>query len=102
MVKLRGINVFPQAIGGMVADRREFNGEFICKVQRDNAGRDEMTVTFEVKGGGNDNLAQEYQDILRRKAGVAVAVSFAEPGSLAELTGVETRQKPIRLIDERF
>ena len=101
MVKLRGINVFPQAIGGMLAERREFNGEFICKVQRDDAGRDEMTVTFEVSGGGNNDLAQEYQEILRRKAGVAVAVSFAEPGGLSELTGVETRQKPLRLIDER-
>ena len=102
MVKLRGINIFPQAIGAMLGERREFNGEFICRVRRDAAGRDEMTVTFEITIGGNEALAGTYQEILRRKTGVAVGVAFAEPGALAELTGIETRQKPQRLIDERF
>ncbi|MDA1098383.1 MAG: phenylacetate--CoA ligase family protein [Proteobacteria bacterium] len=103
MVKLRGINVFPQAIGAMVSERPEFNGEFICRVQRDAEGRDEMTVTFEVTGGGgSEALAGAYHEILRQKTGVAVAVAFAEPGALAELTGIESRQKPQRLIDERF
>ncbi|MDP6872910.1 MAG: phenylacetate--CoA ligase family protein [Alphaproteobacteria bacterium] len=102
MVKLRGINVFPQAIGAMLAERPEFNGEFICQVSRDAEGRDEMTVRVEISGQGGGDLADIYRDILRRKAGVAVAVAFAEPGALAELTGIESRQKPLRLIDERF
>jgi phenylacetate-CoA ligase len=103
MVKLRGINVFPQAIGAMLAERREFNGEFICRVQRDDQGRDEMTVTFEISDGSSGPaLIVTYQEILRQKTGVAVAVAFAKPGALAELTGIETRQKPQRLIDERF
>ncbi|MDP7548135.1 MAG: phenylacetate--CoA ligase family protein [Alphaproteobacteria bacterium] len=103
MVKLRGINIFPQAIGAMLSERREFNGEFICHVRRDRQGRDEMTVTFEIVAGGGDKaLAETYREILRRKTGVAIAVAFAEPGALAELTGIESRQKPQRLIDERF
>ncbi len=103
MVKLRGINVFPQAIGAMLAERREFNGEFICRVQRDGQGRDEMTATFEISdGSGGPALIDTYQEILRQKTGVAVAVAFAKPGALADLTGIETRQKPQRLIDERF
>jgi len=103
MVKLRGINVFPQAIGAMLSERREFNGEFICRVRRDGEGRDEMTVTFELSNAsGTEALAEAYQEILRRKTGVAIGVAFARPGDLAELTGIETRQKPQRLIDERF
>ena len=102
MVKLRGINVFPQAIGAMLAERKEFNGEFICRVMRDGEGRDEMTVSVEITGGGGNELAGAYEAILRRKAGVGVTVAFAQPGALADLTGIESRQKPLRLIDERF
>tara|TARA_B100000959_G_scaffold76481_1_gene81216 strand:+ start:646 stop:2040 length:1395 start_codon:yes stop_codon:yes gene_type:complete len=102
MVKLRGINVFPQAIGAMLAERGEFNGEFICRVTRDGEGRDEMTISVEITSGGGVELANAYQDILRRKAGVAATIAFARPGALADLTGIETRQKPLRLIDERF
>ena len=101
MVKLRGINIFPQAIGGMLAERPEFTGEFICRARRDASGRDEMTVTVEVRERG-DNLKQIYRDILRRKIGIAVDVVFTEPDALAGQTGIETRQKPVRLLDERF
>ena len=101
MVKLRGINVFPQAIGAMLAGRAEFTGEFICEVVRDGAGRDEMTVRVEVLEQDAD-LPDIYREILRQKIGVAVNVALAEPGALAELTGIEARQKPLRLIDKRF
>ena len=103
MIKLRGINFFPQAIGGMLAERPEFSGEFICRATRDDSGRDEMTVTVEVHGRRDDeDLNRAYADLLRRKIGVAVDVAFTAPGALAQLTGIESRQKPIRLLDERF
>ena len=103
MVKLRGINVFPEAIGAMLSERAEFTGEFICRVRRDKNGRDEMTVTVEISGAeGGEALAGIYREVLRRKIGVSVQVAFAEPGALATLTGIERRQKPQRLIDERF
>ena len=103
MIKLRGINFFPQSISGMLAERPEFTGEFICRARRLANGRDEMTVTVEVRSGLEDaELKKLYHDLLRRKIGVEVAVEFAALGVLAELTGIETRQKPIRLLDERF
>ena len=86
----------------MLAERSEFTGEFICRVTRDQAGRDEMTVTAEIDGDGTDELSQISAEILRRKAGVGISVAFAKPGALAELTGIESRQKPQRLIDDRF
>jgi phenylacetate-CoA ligase len=33
---------------------------------------------------------------------VEVQVDLVTPGTLAPLTGTETRQKPVRLIDQRF
>jgi phenylacetate-CoA ligase len=101
MVKLRGINVFPQGIGAMLAERGEFTGEFICHVKRDPSGRDDMTVTVEVRGDA-DGLADIYRDLLHQKLGITVQVTFATPGALAAQTGLESRQKPIRLIDDRF
>ena len=101
MVKLRGINVFPQGIGAMLADQPEFAGEYICHVRRDHNGRDEMTVTIEVSDS-SANLGDTFRHILREKIGVAVDVMLTDPGILASQTGIESRQKPIRLIDERF
>jgi len=40
--------------------------------------------------------------VLRAKLGVDIAILQVSPGALAERTGIETRQKPIRLVDERF
>ena len=39
--------------------------------------------------------------LLKRGLGVEVLVELAAPGATAPATQVETRQKPIRLIDER-
>ena len=69
---------------------------------RDAKGRDDLTVTVEVRTADHESLQDAYAEILRRKIGVAVDVSFAAPGALSEQTQIESRQKPIRLLDERF
>lgn len=101
MVKLRGINVFPTGIGALLsAERPEFTGEYICEVVRADS-RDEMRVRAEIRSEATDALRQEYESLLRARLGVEVKVAFERPGALAELTGIETRQKPIRLLDKR-
>jgi phenylacetate-CoA ligase len=99
MVKLRGINVFPHAVGPILQERAEFNGQFLCKVTRDTSGRDDMLVLCEVTGPAD---VDAYKHILKARMGVEVDVQFVTPGALAPLTQVEQRQKPIRLVDERF
>jgi phenylacetate-CoA ligase len=47
-------------------------------------------------------LASAFADLLRARLGVDVDIVLEVPGALAPLTGIETRQKPIRLIDRRF
>ncbi|MFT5174313.1 MAG: phenylacetate-CoA ligase, partial [Gammaproteobacteria bacterium] len=46
-------------------------------------------------------LQLAMQDSLKARLGVAIKVQLVAPGATAPLTGIEARQKPIRLIDER-
>lgn len=101
MVKLRGINLFPTGIGALLVEHRpDATGEFLCRVRRD-GGRDEMLVELEVRGDTTDAARTACETLLRTRLGVEIGVAFVAPGSLAPLTQVEQRQKPIRLLDER-
>ena len=102
MVKVRGINVFPQALAPILEERADFTGEFLCTAERDAAGRDELIVAIETRGGRAEADALPYRELLKRKLGVEVRVDLVAPQALAALTGIESRQKPIRLIDKRF
>lgn len=99
MVKLRGINIYPTGIGALLTEQHpELNGEYICRVVR-TEGRDEMTVLAESTAPAA--ATSSYEQLLRAKLGVEIKVELAAPGALASLTQIETRQKPIRLLDER-
>lgn len=98
MVKLRGINVFPHAIGALIENRPDLTGEYVCHLTRDAGGREDMRVTLETRGGSD---AGELGAMLRKGLGVEVVIALVGPGETAAVTQVEVRQKPIRLIDER-
>ncbi len=103
MVKIRGINVFPQAMAPVLEEHPSFAGEFICVASRDDAGRDDLAVHVETRGAVDDaQLAAEFGALLRQRLGVEMSIVLAAPGALAALTGIEVRQKPVRLIDKRF
>jgi len=98
MVKLRGINVFPHAIGAIIENRPDLTGEYVCHLRRDATGRDGMVVTLESKGGSD---AAELSETLKRGLGVEVDIVLSGPGGTAAATEIDKRQKPLRLIDER-
>ncbi len=102
MVKIRGINIFPQGVGPMLDEHPAFAGEFVCRAVRDAAGRDSFTVVAEAHRPEEPGVAQAFGEILKRKIGIEVGVELAARGATAALTQIEVRQKPIRLIDERF
>jgi phenylacetate-CoA ligase len=102
MVKVRGINIFPQAIGPMLDEAPEFLKEFVCKTRRDAVGRDTFVVVAEATVPGDPALAARFGEILKRKIGIEVAVELVGRSETAALTQIDVRQKPIRLIDERF
>ena len=101
MVKLRGINVYPHAIGAHLADRAALAGEYVCRLVR-REGRATLTVVAEVRPGveRTPDLAREVARHLRARLGVSVEVELVGAGETAPLTCIESRQKPVRLIDD--
>jgi phenylacetate-CoA ligase len=97
MVKLRGINLFPHAIASLIENRSDLTGEYVCHLTR-TEGRDEMLVTIESRGGTDPSALAA---LLRQGLGVEVGVALCAPGGTAAATQIDSRQKPIRLIDER-
>jgi phenylacetate-CoA ligase len=88
----------------MLEERTEFLGEFICKAVRDANGRDDMIVLAEVSTAAPERAAllDDYRALLKRKIGIEVLVELVGEGELTPLTQVDVRQKPIRLLDQRF
>ncbi|MEM9047937.1 MAG: phenylacetate--CoA ligase family protein [Pseudomonadota bacterium] len=100
MVKLRGINIYPQGIGALLSGLFDgLTGEFVCRVESQ-AGREEMVVTVEA-ASEDPALPAAMEAALRSRLGVQIGVEVVPPGGTAALTQIESRQKPIRLIDGR-
>lgn len=102
MVKLRGVNVYPTAIGAHLGGHDAALGEYVCRVGR-SGHRDELTIVVEVgpDAVGDAAVREALAVLLRQRLGVEVAVETVGPAATAPLTQIEARQKPIRLIDER-
>lgn len=104
MVKLRGVNVFPEAIGSLITTDARTTGEYVCIVEQVGAAaRDEMTVLVEVSDPALDKsaLQQELEQRFREVLGVKVGVEPADRGSLDQYTGVTQTSKIKRLVDRR-
>jgi phenylacetate-CoA ligase len=101
MVKLRGINVYPTGISLILRDVQELTGEYICRVEKI-SDADVMTVICESRDvEKNLELVERTRLILRQRLGVRLEVEITHAGGTAELTQINARQKPIRLIDLR-
>jgi len=99
MIKFKGISIYPQAIGGLLGGMAELTGEYVCHVRRDVAGYDRMAITLEHREPATDPT--RYVDLFRQGLGVELEVRLVAPGTTSDLTQLDHRQKPIRLIDER-
>ena len=103
MVKLRGANVFPEAVGVAVGEDARSNGEFFCLVERvGEDARDEMTVMVEVTDPAQqDAFKGDLERRLKEVIGVRVTVTTHAPGALDPYTGTSQTSKIKRLIDKR-
>jgi len=103
MIKLRGVNIFPEAVGALVAEDRRTTGEYFCIVERTGReGRDEMTVLVECMDETIDR-AQVESDLMRRlreALNVQIAVTAKDRGDLDAHTGLSKTSK-IKRIDDR-
>jgi phenylacetate-CoA ligase len=104
MVKLRGVNVFPEAVGALVAEDARSTGAYFCVVERaGEAGRDEMTVMVEAAAPSVD-MAALHDDLERRlheALSVRVQIQVVGRGELDQHTGVTRNTKARRLMDNR-
>jgi phenylacetate-CoA ligase len=104
MVKLRGVNVFPEAVGAVVVADARTNGEYVCIVERAGADdREQMTVLVEAADAATDraqlqrDLEQRFKEVL----GVKVVVEAVGRGETDRYTGTSSTSKIKRLIDRR-
>jgi phenylacetate-CoA ligase len=105
MVKLRGVNLFPESIGAVVAEDRRTNGEYVCILETsDDAGREDMTVQVEVSSSdvSKPELQNELVGRLKEVTGLKLRVEAVERGALDALTGLSNTSKIKRLIDRRM
>lgn len=102
MVKLRGINVWPEACGAIIASDARLTGEYYCIVETSN-DRDEMMVQAEYAPGMTDLdvIQRELEQTLRDKLNVRIPVELVPPESLATVTGLGVLPKARRLDDRR-
>jgi len=104
MVKLRGVNVFPEAVGAVVVADLRTNGEYVCIVERTGAeSREEMTVMIEARDDAADRapIQRDFEQRFKEVLGVRVAVEVVDRGATDRYTGTSTSSKIRRLIDRR-
>lgn len=104
MVKLRGVNVFPEAVGAAIAEDARTNGEYFCIVDRvGEAGTDEMRVLAEVRDRDSERTAikADLERRMKEVLGVRVSVELYDQGGLDHYTGTSRTSKVKRLLDRR-
>jgi phenylacetate-CoA ligase len=103
MVKLRGVNVFPEAIGATVVADARTNGEYFCFVDRvGEAAVDRMDVWVEVLDGADRAACRaDLERRLKEVLGVKVAVTPVGKGELDRYTGTSLSSKVKRVLDRR-
>ena len=104
MVRLRGVNVFPEAIATVLAAEPRCNGEYFCTVETvGKSERDEMSVKIEVRNAGVDRpaLVSDLERRFKEVLGVRVGVEAMDPKALDQLTGLTQTSKIKRLADNR-
>ena len=102
MVKLRGINVYPTAVGAYLAEHPAAAGEYVCRVERDERvatdGRGDRGARRRPANAAHRRRARR---LLRAEARRRGRRGAGRRGRHPRLTQLEARQKPIRLIDRR-
>ena len=104
MIKLRGVNVFPEAIGAVVAEDARTNGEFFCFVDRiGEAGVDQMEVRVEVASNdvNRESVQADMERRMKEVLGVKVSVIPVGKKELDTFTGTSQTSKIKRVLDRR-
>jgi phenylacetate-CoA ligase len=103
MVKLRGISVVPEAVGGIVSQDHRVTDDWYVVIERDANGRDDMRVRVTTPSPPEQwpTVVTEIEGRLQDHFGVRIAVELGPEGSLDELTGRGARSMLKRFEDRR-
>jgi phenylacetate-CoA ligase len=96
MVKLRGINVWPEAVGDLAMSVAGTEPDYFVRAVREN-NRDELILSIVGAAGAQPAI----EKLLKDRLGVRISVEMARPGELDAWTEIATSPKPKRFRDDR-
>jgi phenylacetate-CoA ligase len=102
MVKLRGVNLWPEGVGEVACAVDGVDPDYFVRVWRD-GNRDEMEIAV-VSGrdpATHAALAEDLERVLHQRFGVRIRAQVVPPGALDDDTELLTSPKPKRFRDER-
>jgi phenylacetate-CoA ligase len=102
MVKLRGVNVWPEGVGAIALDDPRLENDWFVRAVREGS-RDDLVVHLVTRAAPGERaaIAAAAEARLRERLGIRIRVELAEPGSLDAWTEIHTSPKPRRFRDER-
>ena len=102
MVKLRGVNVWPEAVGDLAMSVPGVAPDWFVRAIRDQ-NRDELIVSVTSEGDPStfDALAAAVEDRLKERLGVRIRAEVVRPGELDAWTEVNRSPKLKRFRDDR-
>lgn len=102
MVKLRGVNVWPEAVGDIACSVEGVLPDFFVRAVRQN-NRDELVVSVasELDPERFEPIREEIERRLQQQLGLKIAATVVAKGALDADTELHTSPKPKRFRDER-
>ena len=102
MVKLRGVNVWPEAVGALAREVAGAEADwFVRAVRRDDRDALIVSVTGDLDPARSGDLARAIETKLKDRLGVGIDAEVVVPGALDEWTGLGTSPKLKRFRDDR-
>jgi phenylacetate-CoA ligase len=102
MVKLRGVNIWPEALGDIATQVPGTTDDYFVRAYRV-GDRDEIeiSVVSDRPPPDHERVRDEVADALKDTTGVRIGVELVVPGELDQRTGFGTAAKLVRFADER-
>jgi phenylacetate-CoA ligase len=102
MVKLRGVNVWPEALGDLALSVEGTTNDYFVRAVRQ-ANREELilAVVSDRPDVQYPSIADAVAERLHTQLGVKILVEVVAPGALDGLTGAGSAAKLVRFRDER-
>ncbi len=97
MCKVKGVNIYPAQIDGLLSSIDGASSEYQIQVDHVN-GKDEMILRFEKEGSvEKQNIESHVQNMFKSKIGILVQTEALEKGGLPR-----SEKKTVRIIDNRM